>query len=61
MTAYLIADVDITNHDAFDEYRREVPAAEARYGGDTLGAVEQPQCSKAIGNHIAWSSSNFQT
>jgi uncharacterized protein (DUF1330 family) len=36
MSAYLIADVDITNDDMFEEYRREVPATEARYGGRYL-------------------------
>ncbi|WFP74865.1 DUF1330 domain-containing protein [Mesorhizobium sp. WSM4906] len=36
MAAYLIADVDITDMAVFDEYRREVPATEARYGGHYL-------------------------
>ncbi|MER9235725.1 DUF1330 domain-containing protein [Mesorhizobium sp. M0622] len=33
MAAYLIADVAITDAAVFEEYRREVPATEARYGG----------------------------
>ncbi|TJV38339.1 MAG: DUF1330 domain-containing protein [Mesorhizobium sp.] len=33
MAAYLIADVDITDAAVFEEYRRDVPATEARYGG----------------------------
>ena len=33
MAAYLIADVDITDSATFEEYRREVPATETRYGG----------------------------
>lgn len=33
MAAYLIADVDITDAAVFEEYRRDVPASEARYGG----------------------------
>jgi uncharacterized protein (DUF1330 family) len=37
MAAYLIADVDVTDAAAFEEYRREVPATEARYGGRYLG------------------------
>ncbi|MBL0373549.1 DUF1330 domain-containing protein [Rhizobium sp. KVB221] len=37
MAAYLIADVNVTDHNAFEEYRREVPATEARYGGRYLG------------------------
>ena len=37
MAAYLIADVDIHNAAAFEEYRRDVPATEARYGGRYLG------------------------
>ncbi|MDR6483013.1 DUF1330 domain-containing protein [Paraburkholderia terricola] len=37
MTAYLIADVDVTNPAVFEEYKREVPATEARYGGKYLG------------------------
>ncbi|KUM25099.1 D-fructose-6-phosphate amidotransferase [Mesorhizobium loti] len=36
MAAYLIADVDITDMAMFDEYRREVPATEALYGGRYL-------------------------
>jgi len=37
MAAYLIADVDIKDAAAFEEYRRDVPATEARYGGRYLG------------------------
>jgi uncharacterized protein (DUF1330 family) len=37
MAAYLIADVDITDAAVFEEYRREVPATEQRYGGRYLG------------------------
>jgi uncharacterized protein (DUF1330 family) len=37
MVAYLIADVDVTDDAAFAEYRREVAATEARYGGRYLG------------------------
>ena len=36
MAAYLIADVDITDMAMFEEYRREVPATEARFGGRYL-------------------------
>ncbi|MER9296546.1 DUF1330 domain-containing protein [Mesorhizobium sp. M0621] len=37
MAAYLIADVDIKDAAEFEEYRRDVPATEARYGGRYLG------------------------
>src|SRR5262249_42184407 len=37
MSAYLIADIDITDPALFEEYKREVPATEARYGGRYLG------------------------
>jgi uncharacterized protein (DUF1330 family) len=37
MAAYLIADVDVTDAAAFEEYKREVPATEQRYGGKYLG------------------------
>lgn len=37
MAAYLIADVEVTDAAAFEEYIREVPATEARYGGRYLG------------------------
>jgi uncharacterized protein (DUF1330 family) len=37
MTAYLIADVDVKDSTLFEEYKREVPATEARYGGKYLG------------------------
>ncbi|MFK0692542.1 DUF1330 domain-containing protein [Mesorhizobium sp. IMUNJ 23033] len=36
MAAYLIADVDVTDAATFDEYKREVPATEARHGGRYL-------------------------
>jgi uncharacterized protein (DUF1330 family) len=36
MAAYLIADVDVTDAAAFEEYKREVPATEQRYGGKYL-------------------------
>ena len=61
MAAYLIADVDVTDAAAFEEYRRDVPATEARYGGRYLGRGGATWCSKATGNHIAWSLSSFQT
>lgn len=37
MSVYLIADVEIMDADVFEEYRREVPATEQRYGGRYLG------------------------
>ena len=37
MAAYLIADVDIKDAAMFEEYRRDVPATEERYGGRYLG------------------------
>lgn len=37
MTAYLIADVDVTDPALFKEYARDVPATEAHYGGRYLG------------------------
>lgn len=37
MAAYLIADVDVRDPVAFEEYKREVPETEARYGGRYLG------------------------
>jgi uncharacterized protein (DUF1330 family) len=37
MAAYLIADVDVTDSAMFEEYKREVPATEQRYGGKYLG------------------------
>ncbi|MDX8541453.1 DUF1330 domain-containing protein [Mesorhizobium abyssinicae] len=36
MAAYLIADVDVTDAATFEEYKREVPATEARHGGRYL-------------------------
>jgi uncharacterized protein (DUF1330 family) len=37
MAAYLIADLDITDAAAFEEYCREVAAVDARFGGRYLG------------------------
>ena len=36
MSAYLIADIQITDPQAFEEYRRQVPAIIAAYGGRYL-------------------------
>ncbi len=33
MAAYLIVDVEVTNPAGYDEYRRQVPATLAKYGG----------------------------
>ncbi len=44
MAAYLIADVDITDRETFEEYRSQVPAAIEKYGGKYLvrgGAFEK--------------------
>ena len=37
MAAYLIADIDITDAAVYEEYKREVPATQQRYGGKYLG------------------------
>ena len=36
MAAYLIADIDIADANAFEEYRRDVPASEKPFGGRYL-------------------------
>jgi uncharacterized protein (DUF1330 family) len=33
MSAYILAKVEITDHAAYEEYRRRVPAVTAAYGG----------------------------
>lgn len=33
MAAYLIGEIDVTNSAGYDEYRRQVPATIAKYGG----------------------------
>jgi uncharacterized protein (DUF1330 family) len=33
MAAYVIADIEVTNTEGYDAYRREVPATVAKYGG----------------------------
>ena len=33
MAAYVIVDVEVTNQDAYEEYRRQVPATLESYGG----------------------------
>jgi len=37
VAAFLIADVDVLDADAFEEYKRDVVATEQRYGGRYLG------------------------
>jgi uncharacterized protein (DUF1330 family) len=44
MSAYIFASVEITDHAAYEEYRRRVPAVIAAYGGRYLargGAVQR--------------------
>jgi uncharacterized protein (DUF1330 family) len=44
MSAYILAKVEITDHAAYEEYRRRVPAVTAAYGGRYLargGAVQR--------------------
>jgi uncharacterized protein (DUF1330 family) len=44
MSAYIFANVEITDHAAYEEYRRRVPAVIAAYGGSYLargGAVQR--------------------
>ncbi len=53
MAAYLIADVDITDAAVFDQYRREVPATEERYGGRYLARGGATRCSRATGIRTA--------
>ena len=36
MPAYLIADLDVTDSEAFEAYQRDVPALIARHGGEYL-------------------------
>ena len=36
MAAYLIADIDVSDTGAFEEYRRDVPASEMPFGGRYL-------------------------
>jgi uncharacterized protein (DUF1330 family) len=36
MTAYLIAEIEVTDPAAFEEYRKRVPATIAQYGGRYL-------------------------
>ena len=46
MAAYVIAEVEITDPKAYEEYRKIAPAAIARYGGRYLvrgGAVESKE------------------
>ena len=43
MNAYVIADIDITDPAAYEDYRKQVPAVIARYGGKYIvrgGKVE---------------------
>jgi uncharacterized protein (DUF1330 family) len=44
MSAYILANIEITDHVAYEEYRRRVPAVIAAYGGRYLargGAVQR--------------------
>ena len=43
MSAYVIAEIDVTNPAAYEDYRKQTPAAIAKYGGKFLvrgGRVE---------------------
>ena len=60
MVAYLIADVEVTDPATFEEYKREVPATEKRYGGRYLGRGGKTIVLREIGSRTAWWSSNFK-
>ncbi len=36
MTAYVIAEIEVTDPAAYEEYRKQVPAVNAKYGGKFL-------------------------
>jgi uncharacterized protein (DUF1330 family) len=55
MAAYLIADVEITNPEGYEEYRAKVPAIIAAYGGRYLvrgGACEVLEGSGRTGRRV---------
>jgi len=55
MSAYLIAHVDVTNPEGYEEYRAQVPAVIAAYGGRYLvrgGACEVLEGSGASGRRV---------
>jgi uncharacterized protein (DUF1330 family) len=39
MAAYLIAEIDVVDGASYDEYRKQVPAVIAKYGGKFLVRV----------------------
>ena len=57
MAGYVIADVEVTDAELFEKYRKLVPATIEAYGGKYIvrgGAVSG--CRKATGRRIAQSS-----
>ena len=55
MSAYLIAHVDVTNPEGYEEYRAQVPAVIAAYGGRYLvrgGACEVLEGSGGTGRRV---------
>jgi uncharacterized protein (DUF1330 family) len=53
MAAYLIAEVEITDPAAYEEYRKQVPAIIARYGGKYLARGGKSKPRKAAGRRSA--------
>jgi uncharacterized protein (DUF1330 family) len=55
MSAYILASLEITDPAAFEEYRKQVPAVIAAYGGRYLvrgGAVERLEGSAALNRMV---------
>ena len=55
MSAYLIADVEVTNPEGYEEYRAQVPAVFADYGGRYLvrgGALEVLEGAGGAGRRV---------
>ena len=58
MSAYLIAEVEVTDPAVFEQYRAGVPATIAAYGGKYLVRGARSTCWKEHGNQSASSSCN---
>ena len=48
MSAYVIAEIEITDPAAYEEYRKQVPAVVGRYGGKFLVRGASPEYAPLI-------------
>lgn len=54
ITAYLMVDIEVTDAEGYEEYKKLSPPAVAAYGGNFIAAAAGQKFSKAIDHRSGW-------